>query len=259
MTRWLLNTFPTWALALLVVGGFMLLALAGLAIVRRGFPAIREGEANDFAGMMSGVIAAVYGVFLAFAIVALYEEFHEAEAGVRGEGAALARLVVNAEGLPTEQADGMRRAVRAYRDTVVGPEWKAMEDGESADRAWKDMERMYAVLKDYEPRTNKHQSFYDASVDSVNELVDARRERLHAAESALPSSLMVLLVGGGILTLGFTLVFGVPAPRMHTAMVLSLAVLLGFSLLVALVLDHPFSGDVAVSTAPYHADALRDL
>src|SRR5918997_5391404 len=130
MTRWLLNTFPTWVLAIVVVGAFVLVALAGLAIVRRFLPRVHAGEANEFASVMNGVIAAVYGVFLAFAIVALYEEFHEADEGVRSEAAALARVVVNSEGLPPRTAEAMRVAVIDYRDTVVGEEWRAMKDGE---------------------------------------------------------------------------------------------------------------------------------
>jgi hypothetical protein len=259
MTRWLLNTFPTWALAVIVVGAFVAIAAAGVWLARRAFPGVRAGESNDFAGMMSGVLAAVYGVFLAFAIVALYEEFHEAEESVRSEASALSRLVVNADGLPPEQGEAMRRAVTAYRDTVVTVEWKAMEDGRASEQAWQQMRGLYAVLHDFEPRTGRDAAFYDAAVGSVNELVDARRSRLHAAEAALPSTVMLLLFGGGLLTLGFTLAFGVPTPRMHTALTLSLAVLLGFSLLVALLLDHPFSGDVAVTSEPFRADALRSL
>lgn len=259
MTRWLLNTFPTWTLAVIVVGLFVAIAAAGVWVARRAFPAVRAGEANDFAGMMSGVLAAVYGVFLAFAIVALYEEFHEAEESVRGEASALSRLVVNANGLPPAEGQAMRRAVAAYRDTVVTVEWEAMEEGRSSEQAWAQMQGLYAVLQGFEPRTGRDAAFYEAAVGSVNDLVDARRARLHAAEAALPSTVMLLLFGGGVLTLAFTLAFGVPAPRMHTALTLSLAVLLGFSLLVALLLDHPFSGDVAVTAEPFHTDALRRL
>ncbi len=68
---------------------------------------------------------------------------------------------------------------------------------------------------------------------------------------------MVLLFGGGVLTLGFVVAFAGPATRRNATMVVSFAVLLGFSLLVALLLDHPFSGDVAVSPAPLHEDPLR--
>jgi hypothetical protein len=42
-------------------------------------------------------------------------------------------------------------------------------------------------------------------------------------------------------------------------MVLAVAVLTAFNLLPAAVLDRPFSGDVAVSSAPFSQGALGDL
>ena len=39
----------------------------------------------------------------------------------------------------------------------------------------------------------------------------------------------------------------------------ALALLLGGAHIVAIALDHPFSGDIAVSTEPYRQDALSGL
>ncbi|MDQ3739310.1 MAG: DUF4239 domain-containing protein [Actinomycetota bacterium] len=228
--RWLLNTFPSWVLAILMVGGSVLLALAGLRAIRR----VDRGAADDFAGVMAGVIAAVYGVFLAFAIVALYEEFHEAEMSVQAESAALTRVV-----LATDRRD----AALAYRDAVAGDEWDEMAEGRSSPAAWERLRELHAAAGEPGRR-------------AVADLVDARRERLHAAEATLPSTAMMLLFGGGVLTLGFVVAFAGAASRVNAAMVVSFSVLLGFSLLVALLLDHPFSGDVAVSPEPLFEDAL---
>lgn len=62
-----------------------------------------------------------------------------------------------------------------------------------------------------------------------------------------------------MLTLAFTIVFGVRNRRVHTVMVASYAALLGFSMLLVVVLDHPYSGDVRVSSAPFFDGALGDL
>ncbi len=240
MARWLLNTFPTWVLALLLVGGFVLLALGGLRAFRRLVP---SPEPDDFAGVMAGVIAAVYGVFLAFAIVALYDEFHEAEVGVQSEAAAMTRVVLSGDRLGDEQAEASRAAVLAYRDAVAGEEWDAMAEGRSSPVAFERLRTLHTVAG-------------DPGRDAAEELVDIRRARLHAAESTLPPTTMILLVGGGVLTLGFVLAFAGAGSRVRDGMVVSFAVLIGFSLLVALLLDHPFSGDVAVSADPLFEDAL---
>ena len=259
MTRWLLNTFPTWALALILIGGFVVVALLGLAVVRRLFPGVRSGEHNEFAGMMSGVIAAVYGVFLAFAIVALYEQFHEASETIQVESAALEKVARSSDGLAPRTAQQLVDAVRDYRNTVTGEEWLAMEDGEDSEAAWDRLDPLYVALRRHEPVGEREGAFYGEALGAVNSIGDARRARLHSAGESLPAPLVVLVWGGAILTLGFTIFFGVRSARVHTAMVASYAALLGFSMLLAVALDHPYSGDVSVSNEPFYEGALEDL
>jgi hypothetical protein len=259
VTRWLLNTFPTWAIAIIVVGAMVLGTLAGLWAVRRWLPAMREGEQNEFTAVMNGVIAAVYGVFLAIAIVALYEQLHETETDVRVEAGILATLARDAEAFDGASGARLRDAVREYRDIVVGPEWKAMGDGHDTAEGWDALDAIYTAVRNHQPHGENDSVFYGETVSAVNELVAARRARLHGAEASLPVTFMILLVGGAILTVAFTLVFGVPSGRMHAVMGVSLAGLLGFCLLVAVLLDHPFSGDVTVSDEPYFQGELKEL
>lgn len=64
---------------------------------------------------------------------------------------------------------------------------------------------------------------------------------------------------GAFLTLGFTFLFGVKDFRLHGAMAIAMAILIGFNLLVALELDYPFSGQVRVSPAPYSTGDLAEF
>ena len=52
------------------------------------------------------------------------------------------------------------------------------------------------------------------------------------------------------MTIGFTMIFGLQSTLLHTVMTASLAALIGVLLLVAVAIDHPFAGDVAVHPAP---------
>lgn len=74
MNRSLLNTFATWELGFIIVGGFALLAVASLLVVRRWVPSLQEAGENEVAGVILGVIAAIYGIVLAFVIVSLFED-----------------------------------------------------------------------------------------------------------------------------------------------------------------------------------------
>lgn len=258
MNRYLLNTYPTWVLAVLVVGGAMLIAATGLIAVRRRLPHFAEGEHNDVAGMMLGVVGAVYGIVLAFVIVAVYEDFKGAEANVRGEAtevAQLYRVTYNLDGL----AQPMERAISEYVHDVVNEEPALMSVGQLSEHAWADLDAMYVTLGDYQSTNDTQASFLAAALDKLDGVVTARRARLSAAREELPETLQILLVGGALLLIGFTWFFGMSNFRAQMLLVLGVAALVGFNLLIALLIDHPFSGEVTVSMEPFKEGFLARL
>jgi cation transporter-like permease len=85
-------------------------------------------------------------------------------------------------------------------------------------------------------------------------LGDARRERLLAANGGLPTILWVVLIGGGVITIAFTYLFGLENTVVHTLMVASLALIIALSLFTVATLNHPFKGDVRI-----HPDAFEQV
>lgn len=83
--------------------------------------------------------------------------------------------------------------------------------------------------------------------------------RLNAATATLPSPLQVLLLAGGLLLIVFLSAFGMTNVRAHLLMVAGVAGVMAFSLLLALLLAFPCSGDVTVSQAPSTLGVLGQL
>ena len=83
---------------------------------------------------------------------------------------------------------------------------------------------------------------------------DARRERLLAASEGLPTILWDVLIGGSVITIAFTYLFGLDSTMVHTLMVAALAVVLSLSLFTIAALDYPFRGDVSI-----HPDAFEQV
>ena len=257
MSRWLLNTFATWELGVLIIGAFVALAVAGLLLFRRFAPHLQEGESNDVAGVILGVLAAIYGIVLAFVIVSLYDDYRQANADIRTEATALATVYRDSRGFPAPVRNAVERDIGLYIETATGPEWKSLAHGRESALAWKRLDRLYSVFEHYEPKTQSEQVYYSEIVGRLNDLIGDRRERLNDAEQGIPPTFEILLVGGAVLVLGFTFLFGVRSSRLHAAMTVAVAVLLGFNLLVALVLEYPYSGEVTVSRAPYGTGNLQ--
>lgn len=254
MNRYLLNTFTTFELGLLIVGGFVVLGLAGVVLVRRWFA--NANSENDVAGVILGVLAAIYGIVLAFVIVSLFEDFRKAGADVRLEATALSKVYRDSRAFAPGPAARVRTDVGDYVYTVQHEEWPLMSHGKESEAAWAELDHIYVDLRTYEPTTESQRVFYQETVARLNDLVGARRERLNDNEESLPLTFEILLVGGALLVLAFTFLFGVKNARMHAAMVVSVAALLGFNLLLALVLDYPFSGQVVVSNSAFTSGGL---
>ena len=63
-----------------------------------------------------------------------------------------------------------------------------------------------------------------------------------------------MLIGGGVITIAFTYLFGLDNTMVHILMVAALALVLSLSLFTIAALDHPFRGDVRI-----HPDAFEQV
>lgn len=251
MNRWLLNTFPTWQLAIVIVGGLVALSLLGLAVMRRLLPHVSRGEANDVAGIAVGLLAAVYGIVLAFVIVAMYDDFKGAEATVAQEATDTTQLYTDVDAFPHPLRQELQQAVLVYVATVRSVEWHQMRHGHEAPGAEADIEAIVHLLQGYNPKSVSDQAFYSEAISEVNEVVADRSGRLQAARESLPGTFQVLVVGGALLLIGSLYFVGMPSARGQTLLVGGVAALIGLNLLLALLLDLPFSGDLNVSSSPF--------
>ena len=260
MTRALLNTIPTWLLAVAMVGGTAGVAVLGQTLVRRRLPELEKHAINDVAGVVIGVLAAVFGIILGFVTVSLYETFTDAQATVEREATELIQLLEDTRSFPPRTAAAIEGEIRSYIAAVRFSEWERMRDGEAdANVGNEHVSDLYRKLAAYEPDTAARTAFYADAVARLNDVVDARRARLSYAAEELPGAFWLMLVVGTVLLISSLYLLGAANRRLHTIMVVAVAVLTSFNLLIVVALDHPFSGDITVSNAPFAQEQLRSL
>jgi hypothetical protein len=134
---------------------------------------------------------------------------------------------------------------------VVEEEWPQMEQGRVGQRGWDLIDDVRVALQEVEPRTEPEQALYAEGQDQVQRLADARRMRLVAAEERTPAVLWVVLVLGGVATVGFTYLFGLEATWANRLMVAMLAVVISLVLFTVGVLERPFSGGARVDPGAF--------
>jgi hypothetical protein len=147
---------------------------------------------------------------------------------------------------------------------VVEEEWPLMEQGKASPKAWATLDELRGTILGLNPPTGAQQMGYDQMrynemLEQLRGLGDARRERLLAASEELATILWVVLIGGGVITVCFTYVFGVENTVVHTLMVAALAMILSASLFTVAALDYPFQGDVRIHPAAFEQVLERSL
>jgi uncharacterized protein DUF4239 len=241
---------------LLAVAISVALALILTRLVRRRVQYTALEANNEFAGVMYSMIGLVYGVYLAFTIIAVWEQFSAAEEVATAEATHLSALWRDAQALRPDDRTAIQQQLLNYTSSVVHDEWPMMarEHGPASqtNAIYEDLwRRYYAVQLD---GGNAVQSaFYQEMIRRLNDLGLLRRRRLLAAQSELPPLMWILLVAGGIVTVLFTLVFGTRHAWMQYLVIGVVTGLLTFSILLVDAMQYPFSGDVSIHPGPYES------
>jgi len=257
MSRTLIH-LNLWFLGALLVVAMPLGVVVVQAVVRRVAPQIVEGAHNDVAGFLIAVVGVVYAVTLAFIVIVTWEEFRDARSTVSREAGALRSLYRDTRALAAPTSERTAGLVLQYGQEVAVGEWDAMDDGGSSRRAFDLVGEMFAALQGTSVSSPTQEAFLADSVDRLNQVADNRAERLTVAEEGPPSVLWAAIIVGGILTVGFALLFGVADERLHYLMIGGFAAVIGLQIFVIRVLSQPFSGQVRVSPEPFE-HVVRDF
>jgi hypothetical protein len=89
--RSILDTVPLTLLLIAAVGFSVAVVLLAVWLIRRIVPATSEGFHAEISAPMVGVVAALFGLLLAFVIVIAYQNFLDADGNVSREADSLPR------------------------------------------------------------------------------------------------------------------------------------------------------------------------
>jgi hypothetical protein len=222
----------------------VVLSVAGLTLVQRLVsPGLRQ-EHNDVAGFIYAVLGVAYAVLLAFVVIAVWEQYQAARDTTDREANELAEIYWLAYQLPESEGRQVQELAQSYARVVVEEEWPLMEDGQFSPQAWALVDEIRQRIGQFESSTSNEQVLQDQGLTRVHDLADARRLRLLETHEDIPTILWVVLLSGGVITIGFTYLFGLENTRAHSLMVGALAAVIALVLFTIYSLDNPFAGDV---------------
>jgi hypothetical protein len=256
---------------LLIVALATVVAVGGLILVQRLYSTERRMQHNEVAGFIYAVLGVSYAVLLGLMLIAVWEQWNAAEDVASDEANELAGIFYFAHTLPQPEGRHIQELARSYSQVVVAEEWPLMAQGRSSPEAWDTLDELRGTILGLAPPTDAQQvpysqARYNQILEQLHDLGDARRERLLAASEGVPTLLWVVLIGGGVITIAFTYLFGLENTVVHTLMVASLALIIALSLFTVAALNHPFKGDVRIAPDAFeqvlerfHESKLSDL
>ena len=121
-----------------------------------------------------------------------------------------------------------------------------MEHGKGSGHVTDVLNRTYTAILSLHPSDQRGAVILNEALQQLDRVTQARRERLVTAKGTVPGVLWLVLVGGAILTIGFTFFFGTQNVLAQTLMTGILSLLIFSGLLVIVAVDHPFAGAVKV-------------
>jgi hypothetical protein len=249
-----------WVSGAILVGLGTVLSMLGPSFVRRYVTLEGLTANNEIAGFKYATLGVLYAVFLAFAIIVVWQKFSDAEADVVQEAGAATTIYRLSQGLDEKSEANIRGAVTTYLKVAIADDWPAMDRGVAgASRAARQaLDAIYAALLTAEPAERVGNPVIAELLHQLDVMTQARRARLVASEGAVPGIIWLVLFGGAVVAIVFTFFFGTRNLRAQVMMTGLLAVMILAELLIIVAIDRPFTGSVKVEPTAL-ADVLADF
>jgi hypothetical protein len=251
---------PLPALFVIVVGGFVGATLAGMMVVApfRERITARFGKSPEQAAYFGTQIWLVYSLILSLVAVGGWSEYQGANEKVSREISTIEVLQRRAALYPEPMRTDMDALIRAYAGAVASQEWPEQREGRHPSSAKGQFARLNLLLGDFEPKNLPDQMVHAETLRELTAASEARRARIHASASGLPSVVwLVVIVGAGLALVGATFFVTVDDRALHMTLVAIMAAFVGLVVFVTVALDHPFQGDVTPSPDGFRLIAER--
>jgi len=242
-----------WLWGIVLVATLVVLAVTGMLLVRRRVGVEILKLNNEVAGFIYAVIGVLYAVLLGFTAIMTWERFDNAQAGVDQEANALADLYRNAQVFPEEVRRELETNLRAYATLVAEKEWAAMAEQSTSPETWEVYNQLWRAYHLFQPQTDHEKIWYAQSLTNMNQLGDQRRLRLLSSRSdGIPAVMWVVLLGAGVITIGFSFLFGTRSAKAQVLMTTGLAMTIALVLFSIMALEQPFAGVTRVEPDSFH-------
>jgi hypothetical protein len=247
MFDWLANLPVVW-IAVVVLVGMGLLTAAIYAVVMRLAVGERAGALQAVSPGMLSPMGILFALIVGFLAVGVWGNVDRAQEAVDSEASALRSVVLLSDDLPAGTRARMQALIRRQIQTAVHEEWPAMERQRATLTPISvPLAEALHLAVGLRPRTTGETVAQREIVSSLQDALDARRQRIIVSDASINAVKWAGLLGLAILALvAIAVVHSGNRTTARVAMaVFSLAVAVVITMLAAQ--DRPFSGQLGLS------------
>jgi hypothetical protein len=240
----------TWWLALLTVGVVVGLANGAMLLTRRWVRA-RWGDSREIVSYFFAGIGTIYAVLLAMIAVAAWQNYSDMGELVTQEASEALNIFRDVEGLPRPFRDKVRGLLLDYVRVVIDEEWPEMRRGRRTEASNRVIEALMSEIVRHKPTEPGDVVVYQEVFQTTNRLLAQRRKRLMSVELGLLPELWMVVLVGGLLNIGLSLLVTTKDVRLDVILTTAFSLMIGIMVFLIFALDHPFWGEVSVRPDPF--------
>ncbi len=241
---------PLWALCTLILSLSIAYAVGAVTLVRRRKWQVGD-EDNATAAALHAFLGVLYAVALGLLVVSAQEDNDDVEHAVAGEANAVGDLYRVLDGLEPANRVMLQRQVARYVQSVITVEWPATQRAENSPATWDAMDDLSRGIYTFRPSTPQEERVYPQLVSEIEEVLDARRDRLFLGERGVGAVTWTIILLGGVITIGFAAFFNMRNGRAQVMLTSLLAAMFGLMIFLITAMDHPLWGRVSVDPGPF--------
>jgi Ca2+/H+ antiporter len=234
----------------------MLLSFLGLYLTQKFLPSQFLKQSHDVTGPLFSTLGAVYGIFLAFVVSTMWQEFSNTGTNLVQEARVLDNLYFGTKALAPIQGE-LQTLLREYRDSVVKDEWISMAKGEANPETVQLLHRIYDVYMSYQPHNDAESASLHQSIQNLAAMTGLRASRIDDSSSGLLPLLWFVLLVGALVIIGFSFLFGGHNFKFQAVMTMLLTGVIFMIFFTIISLDFPFTGGTTISPEPLQSLELR--
>ena len=249
---------PTWVVAsFFIVVPSVLISLAILWLFRKYVSHTVLQKNHDVAGFTLSIVGVLYSVILGFTVINAQSRYNEVLQTIHAEALSVADLYRDASFFPPANRDEIRSSLRGYVDAVIHEEWGQPVREKNLFKSQGTLDALWKSYYNIDVPNEKTSVFFSISIDKLNALMEARLSRLFNSWEHLGTMMWVLLLTGGLITVGFMFFFGLENLRNQMIMTALLVSYISFMLYLVYTLDHVFEGPERIK--PIALEEVRSL